>query len=58
MRRKKKSSKFCTKMPLVLTGQEFWPECTVGVFEWKLVDGIYRGPRKKWKILYKEKSFN
>ena len=43
--------KFCTKMPLVLIGQEFRPECNVSIFARKLVDSIFRGLRKKWKIL-------
>ena len=38
-------------MPQGSTGQQFWRECNVYVFAWKLVDSIYRGPRNKLKIL-------
>ena len=50
-KRKKYSSKFCMKMALGPTGQYFWLECNVGIFAWKLVDSMFRGPRNKWKIL-------
>ena len=51
---KKSSGKLRTRMPIGPsrpTGQEFWLECNVGVFAWKPVDSIYRGPRNKRKIL-------
>ena len=37
---KEKKGKFCTKMLLVPTGQEFRPECNVAIFAQKLVDSI------------------
>ena len=43
-------------MPFCPTGQEFWPEYIVGIFELKLADRIFSGLRKKWKILQKEKK--
>ena len=42
---KKNSWKFCIKIPLVPTGQEFRPECNVTIFALKLVDSIFRGLR-------------
>ena len=35
------------KMPFCPTGQEFRQEYIVGIFEPKLADRIFRGPRKK-----------
>ena len=32
LKEKKLMVKFCTKMPLVSTGQEFRPECNVAIF--------------------------
>ena len=43
-------------MPFCTTGQEFWPEYNINIFAPKLVDRIFSGPRKKWKILQKEKK--
>ena len=43
-------------MPYLLTSQEIWPEYDVGIFAPKLADRIFSGPRKKWKILQKEKK--
>ena len=48
--------KVCTKMPFSPTGQVFWLENNVIVFAPKLVDSIFSGPRKKWKILSKGKN--
>ena len=48
---KKNSYQFCTKMPLGQIGQEVWPESNIGVFAWKFVDSMYRGQRKRQKIL-------
>ena len=50
-KKKKNSCKFCTKMPLGSSGQEFWSECNVTVFAQKILDSIYRGPENIWKIL-------
>ena len=44
------------RITLRLSGQEFWPECIVGVFALKLVHSIYSGPWYKRKILYKDKK--
>ena len=44
------------KMPFCLTSQEFWPEYNVGIFTAELADRIFSGPRKKWKIISKEKK--
>ena len=49
--RKKKTVKFCSKMPLGPTGQESQPKYNFGVFARKLVDRIFRGQRNKWKNL-------
>ena len=54
--RKKKSVKFCPKVPLVPTGQEFWPECNFAVFAPKPTDRKFSGSKRKWKILSKEKK--
>ena len=43
-------------MPLGLASQEFWLESNVGMCAWKLVDSKLRGPRNKWKIIYKKKK--
>ena len=43
-------------MPFCTTGQEFWPEYNINIFAPKLVERIFSGPRKKWKILQKEKK--
>ena len=43
-------------MPFCPTSKEFCPEYNVGVFAPKLTDSIFSGPRKKWKILLKEKE--
>ena len=51
---KKNSVKFCTKMPLVPTGQEFRPECNVAIFPWKHVGSIFSDLRNTWKILFKK----
>ena len=51
LERKNNWGKFCTKMPLVPTDQEFRPECNVAIFARKLVDSIFRGLRNKWRIL-------
>ena len=48
--KKKNSGKFCTKMPKVPAGKEIRPECNFSIFARKLVDGIFRGLRNKWKI--------
>ena len=48
-RKKKNAVKFCFVMPRGTSGQEFLLEYNVGVFVRKLVDSIYRGPRKKEK---------
>ena len=40
-------------MPRGTSGQEFLLEYNVGIFVRKLVDSIYRGPRKKEKTLGK-----
>ena len=48
----KNSGKFCTKTLLVPTGQEFWPECNVAIFAWKLIGGKFGGLRNRLKILY------
>ena len=34
-------------MPFCPTGQEFWPEYIVGIFELKLADRIFSGLRKQ-----------
>ena len=54
--KKKNSGKFCTKMPKVPAGKEIRPECNFSIFARKLVDGIFRGLRNKWKILLKKKK--
>ena len=56
LQEKKKSVKFCSIMPLGLTGQEFWPEYNFGIFARKFVGGIYIGLRNKWKSLWQEKK--
>ena len=43
-------------MPFCPTNQEFWQEYIVGLFERKLTDRIFGGPREKWKIIQKEKK--
>ena len=56
---KKSLGKFRTRLPIgpsCPTGQEFWPEFSVFVYPLKLVDSKYRGLRKKWMIIYKEKK--
>ena len=54
LKRKNNWCKFCTKMPLVPTTQEFRPECNVIIFARKYVDSIFRGLKNKWKILLKK----
>ena len=54
--KKKNSVNFCSKIPLGPTVQEFWLEYNVGLFEWKLVDNIYSGPRNKLKNLLQEEK--
>ena len=51
-RKKKKTVKFCSKMPLGPTSQESQPKYNFGVFARKLVDRIFRGQRNKWKNLF------
>ena len=51
LKRKNNWCKFCTKMPLVSTAQEFRQECNVIIFARKHVDSIFRGLRNKWKII-------
>ena len=53
LERKNYWGKFCTKMPLVPTGQEFGPECNVAIFARKLVDSIFIGLRNKCKTIMK-----
>ena len=43
-------------MPFCPTGEEFSLEYNFVIFAPKLVDDIFCGPRKKWKILSKEKN--
>ena len=43
-------------MPKVPAGKEIRPECNFSIFARKLVDGIFRGLRNKWKILLKKKN--
>ena len=52
LKREKILGKFCTKMPLVPTGQEFRTEHNVAIFPWKLVGRIFGSLRNNWKILY------
>ena len=54
--RKKKSCKFCSKMPLVPFGQEFRPKCNFVIFALKPVDSVFSCPKRKWKILLNEKK--
>lgn len=39
-----------------LSGQEFGPKCNVAVFAQKILGIIYKGPRNKQKILWKQKN--
>ena len=51
---KKSLGKFRTRLPIgpsCPTGQEFWPECNIGIFAWKPVYSIYKGPRNEWKVI-------
>ena len=48
-KKKKNSVKFCSKILLGPTGQEFWPEYNVGVFAQELVDSVFWGPRNTKK---------
>ena len=48
-KKKKNSVKFCSKILLGPTGQEFWPEYNVGVFAQELVDSVFWGPRNTQK---------
>ena len=43
-------------MPLVPTGQEFRPKCNFVVFAQKPANSIFSGPKRKRKILSKEKK--
>ena len=53
-KKKKNLGKFCMKMPLGPSGQEFWTESNFCVFTWKLVDSIYRGKETNRKFLRKK----
>ena len=44
-RERESSMKFCMKLPLGSSSQEFLPVFYVGFFAWKFIDSIYRGPR-------------
>ena len=49
LKKKKNSVNFLTKIPKGLTGKEFCSECTDRIFALKLLDSIFKGPRKKRK---------
>ena len=51
-KKKKNSVNFVTKIPKGLTGKEFCSECTDGIFALKLLDSIFKGPRKKREIIF------
>ena len=53
---KKNSENFLLKLPLVPTGQEFWPECNFVVLALKPAYSIFSGPKRKRKILSKKKK--
>ena len=56
LRKEKKNwGKFCTKMPLVLIGIEFRPECNVAIFARKILDSIFRGLESKCIAILKNK---
>ena len=50
-KKKKNSINFLTKIPQGLTGKEFCSECKEGIFALKLLDSIFKGPRKKRKSI-------
>ena len=55
LEKKNNCGKFCTKMLLLSTGQEFRPECNVAIFGRKLEDSIFRGLKKRCKTILKNK---
>ena len=44
-REREREMKFCIKLPLGSSSQEFLPVFYGGFFAWNFIDSIYRGPR-------------
>ena len=51
-KKKKNSINFLTKIPQGLTGKEICLEWKDGIFALKLLDSIFKGPRKKRKNIF------
>ena len=56
LKKKKNSVNFLTKIPKGHIGKEFCSECKVGIFALKLLDSMFKGPRKKRKSIWKNKK--